>query len=110
MRCYICNGKDDKVNMQKGRCDYKSIRSILTIISGGIIPDKFHYFHKPCMESVICEPTVFTSEEVERALECHDFLESEKRNNIRKLERREREAKLLKSRITLAQSTLECLK
>lgn len=110
MRCCICNGKDDKTNMIKGMPDFRGIRTVLNFFSVGLIPEKYHYFHKPCMESVICEPTVFTSEEVERALECYDFMESEKKAVLRKLERCEREAKVLKSRITLAQGTLRCLK
>ena len=110
MKCYICESKDNKINMQKGKCNYKSINAILNIISFGVIPDKYNYFHRQCLEAVICDPEYYTKEQVERALECYDFILSQKVQKLKKLQEKERLDKVLKSRITLAQSTLKCKK
>ncbi len=97
-KCFICGTKDNKDNMQRGEIKYH------------LFSAKFNYFHTKCLQDVICKPDDYPKDQIERALSCHDFLVSMKRYNLRKLEEQKREDRYLKSRLIIAQDTLECIK
>lgn len=73
------------------------------------MPNKYQYFHRQCLQSVICDPEDYSEETVKCALECHDYFMEEIEHirlaNIRK----ETDKRILKSRLGEAQEHLECL-
>ena len=103
MKCYICTVSDDKINMQEG----KQIFRLINIFD--FMPMKHQYFHRQCLQSVICEPQDYPEEMVNRALECHDYI-MEQREHKRLVDKREKAtARHLELRLGAAQDHLECL-
>ena len=102
MKCYICNTSDIKINMQKGKIIY-------TLLSlPDFMPNKYQYFHRQCLQSVICDPQDYSEETVNCALECHDYIMLQKENERRAGIRKETDKKILGRRLGDAQRHLEC--
>ena len=102
MKCYICKAKDKKINMQKGKIIY----TLLTMPN--LVPNKYQYFHRQCLQSVICEPQDYSEETVKCALECYDNIINERAHDLRVRQREEANNKYLKLRLAEAQNNLEC--
>ena len=72
------------------------------------MPNKYQYFHRQCLQSVICDPQDYSEETVKCALECHDYIMEQKEHKRLLLIRKETDKKNLKSRLDDAQNYLEC--
>ena len=87
-RCWICKEWDDKRNMEYAVYGFYS--------------DSKRYFHYECMRTVICAPTDFDNNIVDRALWCHDNLVEQWKETAKEDLARDK-------KIQKALETLECI-